>query len=347
MNNRYNDEGILKNNAFDVIRYFAAFSVMFLHYTYYAITMSEQKIGFLRVIRRITEFFPGVVILFALSGFLISASFERCKTKKEFFMKRIFRLYPELWACTLVNLIIIILLSREKLDKSIILWLFTQIFGIANTPSCLKDFATGSVNGALWTIFTEVQLYIFLGIIYNWTKKIKRGGWYVLLTTAAVVNLICNYLAVNMGGSVAKIIERIFLPYLIWFLIGVFCYQNREWVIPIIKKYLWIFCLVFVLNQIFHICDYGYYEDIITGITLPLITIGLAYTLPAVRMKRDISYGLFLYHWIVLNVMVYFDIFNNIPWYLCGIIFIIITIMLARLSREMVGNKIKKFIFRV
>ena len=31
---------------------------------------------------------------------------------------------------------------------------------------------------------------------------------------------------------------------------------------------------MFVLNQIFHICDYGYYEDIITGITLPFISYG-------------------------------------------------------------------------
>ena len=60
------------------------------------------------------------------------------------------------------------------MDKSIFIWLLTQIFGIAYTPSCLKDFATGSVNGALWTIFTELQLYIILGIVYNWIKKFDK-----------------------------------------------------------------------------------------------------------------------------------------------------------------------------
>ena len=93
ISNKSRDE-YLKNNAFDVLRYFSVFSVMLLHYTYYAITMSEQTIDFLRVIRRITEFFPGVVILFSLSGFLISASFERCKTKKEFVKKKSISLIP-------------------------------------------------------------------------------------------------------------------------------------------------------------------------------------------------------------------------------------------------------------
>ena len=91
-------------------------------------------------------------------------SFERCITKKEFFIKRIFRLYPELWLCTLVNLILLFLFVRESLDGSLWLWVLTQIVGIANTPSCLSEFATGSVNGALWTIFTEIQLYLVLGI---------------------------------------------------------------------------------------------------------------------------------------------------------------------------------------
>ena len=72
-------------------------------------------------------------------------------------------MYPELWICTIVNLIVVCLLVPYLLDKSIIVWLFTQIFGIANTPACLNDFATGSINGALWTIFTEVQLYFVLG----------------------------------------------------------------------------------------------------------------------------------------------------------------------------------------
>ena len=329
ISNKSRDE-YLKNNAFDVLRYFSVFSVMLLHYTYYAITMSEQRIDFLRVIRRITEFFPGVVILFSLSGFLISASFERCKTKKEFVKKRVFRLYPELWLCTLINSVIILFLAREKLDNSFIVWIITQIFG------------TGSVNGALWTIFTEVQLYVILGITYNWTKKLKQKGWCFLLVLVAIANLVCNYVSQVMGGGVAKIIERLFLPYTIWFMIGVFCYQKREKVIPLLKKYVWIILLIFAINQGFSICSFGYYEDIVTGITLSFATIGLAYTLPSVRMKYDISYGIFLYHWIIINIMVHLDIFSKMSWAVCGVFFIIATFVLSYASKVCVNHLLKK-----
>lgn len=329
----------LENNAFDVIRYFAAFSVMLLHYTYYAMELSGQKTGILRGIRTVTEIFPGVVILFSLSGFLISASFERCKTKKEFFVKRIFRLYPELWLCTVVNLIVVFILVREKLDGSIWIWICTQVVGIANTPSCLKDFATGSINGSLWTIFTEVQLYVVLGIMYPWLKKLKKNGWIILLSGSIGFNLVCKYITDHMSGFVDKMVERVFLPYLVWFLIGVFCYQNREWIVPALKKYVWIPVLIFAINQGFHFYSYGYYEDIITGITLPFIVIGLAYMLPTIRIKCDLSYGMFLYHWIVLNVMVHFNVFGYMPWPICVIIFVSVTILTAWLSWYLVKKR--------
>lgn len=151
------------NNCFDLIRLWAAFSVMFLHYTGFALKLSDSGLWFMHLLRRIVSFFPGVVILFSMSGYLIAASYERSKNRKEFFIKRVIRMYPELWVCTIVNLIVVCISAHQLLDKSIIVWLVTQIFGIANTPSCLKSFATGSINGALWTVFTEIQLYFVLG----------------------------------------------------------------------------------------------------------------------------------------------------------------------------------------
>lgn len=124
-------------------------------------------------LRKTSEFFPGVIVLFTVSGFLISDSMERSKTKGEFLKKRVLRLYPELWLCTMVNIVVLLIIASEYLDGSILLWLATQIIGIANTPSCLDGFATGSVNGALWTIFVEIQLYLLICFGYDFLKKLK------------------------------------------------------------------------------------------------------------------------------------------------------------------------------
>ena len=193
---------VFKDNAFDFIRYWAAIAVMLGHFVWKAASYVQGDV-ILYSIGRVSNFFPGVVILFAMSGFLISASFERSKGKKEFFTKRVLRMYPELWVCTIANLVVVCLLAYKLLDKSILIWLGTQVFGIAYTPSCLKNFATGSVNGALWTIFTELQLYIVLGIVYNSIKEFDTKKWIGLLGFFAVCNVLADFISNNSGGAVA------------------------------------------------------------------------------------------------------------------------------------------------
>ena len=264
---------IFKDNAFDLIRYWAAITVMLGHFVWKTAPYVKDNM-LLNIISRVSMFFPGVVILFSMSGFLVSASIERSKNKKEFFAKRVLRMYPELWVCTIVNFLIVCLLAYKLLDKSIFVWILTQIFGIAYTPSCLKDFATGSVNGALWTIFTELQLYIILGIVYNWIKKFDTKKWIVLLGFLAACNVLADFVSSSSDGVVAKIIERFFLTYALWFFIGVFCYVKRERMISLLKKMVVPLLFLYVICKLLPIDIPGYYSNIAVGILLPLIVIG-------------------------------------------------------------------------
>ena len=298
----------MDKNAFDVLRIFSAVQVMLLHFNafFYQYNSAENF-----KYREIVRMFPGVVILFSLSGFLITASCERSTSRREFFRKRILRLYPPLWLCTVINLIVLFLLGQNLMDKSILLWICTQIVGIANTPSALKDFATGSINGALWTVFAQIQLYVVLAFTYRRLKKMTSVGWGIL----GFILLLCNlgaYCLQNIGHDIiSKIIERLFLPYALWFFIGVFLYIHREVWIPRLKKIVWPLLILFVLYKRSYIQIIGYYTDIITSICLPFITIGLAFKLGNIRIKPDLSYHMFLYHWIVLNILVYYECFKT------------------------------------
>ena len=173
---------------------------------------------------------------------------------------------------------VVCLLAYKLLDKSIFVWLGTQIFGIAYTPSCLKDFATGSVNGALWTIFTELQFYIALGIVYNWIKKFETKKWVVLLLLLAICNLVADFVASNFGSAVGKIIERFFLTYALWFFIGVFCYVKKDRMIPLLKKWVIPLVLLYVLCKLLPLKIPGYYSNIAIGVPLPLIVGGVLLT---------------------------------------------------------------------
>lgn len=300
----------MNKNAFDVLRIFSALQVMLLHFN--AFFYKYNSAGHYRY-REIVKMFPGVVILFSLSGFLIAASYENSSSTREFFQKRILRIYPPLWLCTIVNLIVLVFLGQNIFNRSILFWICTQIIGVANTPSTLKDFATGSINGALWTVFTEIQLYVVLAFTYRKLKKMPALGWGILGTVLLSCNLIAYFLQ-DIGYVIPKLIERCFLPYALWFFIGVYLYIHRERLIFTPSRRnrgVWLLLILFILYKSSHIQTIGYYTDIVTSICLPFISIGLAYQLGDIRIRPDLSYHLFLYHWIVLNILVYYDCFST------------------------------------
>lgn len=338
-----------EKNGFDLIRYLAAISVMMLHYASYSMILSDQAGVFMDKVRYTALLFPGVVMLFALSGFLAPASMERAGTGKVFYRRRFFRIYPELWGCTLVNLVVVGVLVPELLDGTIVFWLGTQVFGIANTPSCLKPFATGSINGPLWTIFIEVQFYLLMGLFYQILKRLKNYQWVLLLAGCAAGNLLCEAMAGHWGGIVSKVIERFFLPYALWFLIGVLCYQKRQRLLFILQRAFLPLLAVYLLLARLPVTVPGYYTNMTIGILLPFLVIGCGYLLPGFRLRCDLSYEMFLYHWIVLNVIVHFDLLNRLPWYVCLAVFFFATIVLSWLSwqfvrkpAERLGKKLKK-----
>lgn len=249
--------------------------------------------------------------------------------------------------CTFVNFIVIVIFARQQLDKSIVVWLGTQIFGIAYTPRCLNGFATGSVNGALWTIFVEIQLYIVLGIVYSKLQKMNAKKWLVFLGVLSIINIAADCFTQTMNGLVPKLIERTFIPYAIWFFIGVACYKYREKILPNLKRWVVLLMIIYTVVCFIPTQIWGYYANIVVGILCPLIVIGGGYSLTAIRFKCDITYGMFLYHWIVLNVMVYLDLMNTLPWSFSLLIYLTITLLVAWLSWYFVGKRSRILIIKM
>lgn len=140
------------------------------------------------------------------------------------------------------------------------------------------------------------------------------------------------------GGGVSKIIERLFVPYAIWFLIGVYCYIFRDTIIPKIKKWWVLLLIVYTVVMVMKPELPGYYTNIFISLTCPFIVIGASYALPSIRIKVDITYGIFLYHWIILNIIVHLRLFERLSVVMCELIFITMTIIVATLSRMIIGN---------
>ena len=181
-----------KNNAFGLLRYYAAFCVMYLHFTGYMRTLIPNEFGKITAFRSIVDFYQPTIILFSISGFLISASLERSGLDiKSFVTKRVLRIFPDLWISMIVYLIVLFTIVPDYFDISVVRWGFIQGIGFAYTPSCMKGFATGSINGPLWFVTVLLQLYVMVFVFKFITQN---SSSVTLYTIVCVVLTIFNYL---------------------------------------------------------------------------------------------------------------------------------------------------------
>ena len=90
-------------NAFDLIRLLAALQVLFGHiYIHYELkNVSDVFYPLLTI----SQYFPGrgVIVFFAVSGFLAMGSIEKARGLKEYAKKKFLRIYPELIVCFILN----------------------------------------------------------------------------------------------------------------------------------------------------------------------------------------------------------------------------------------------------
>ena len=299
-----------KQNNFDLLRILAALQVLLLHSIKHLELNAPHWMA-------VFSYFPGVTMFFVMSGFLISASYERNSDLRNYFRNRALRIYPALWVCIVISVIVISAITGiSVLNRQALPWFISQLAGIIYTPGFLSNYGFGSYNGSLWTIPIELQFYCILPIVYwmviSFTEKesIKNS----LIFAVFCISLIMGYeILVNFSKSdirletkVDKLLRYTFLPHIYMFFWGVLLQR--------IKVYRWKFIngkgLILVVAYIvfrYFVPDTPVFS-IAGKLFLGVVVISLAYTLPTLSHKllrgNDISYGVYIYHCLILGVFV-------------------------------------------
>lgn len=201
------------------------------------------------------------------------------------------------------------------------------------TPDCLRAYGCGTPNGALWTVGVMVQCYLVIYVLHRALHNKKRIYFLLVLLTGMAVNIAAVPLKGILPEMIYKLFTQTFLPYIWLFVVGAIMCEYFDPIILCLKKY-WGLCLVLLLivsvsgieNNI------GIY-GIVQSIMLGCIMIGFGYSVK-IKMKYDFSYGIFIYHMVVINFMVQLGAYGS--WY-----FIVIalagTVILAVLSYKTIG----------
>lgn len=319
-----------RHNNFDLIRLLAAAQVVVAHAIGHT-DLQNQLPVWGRQLFDALMLIPGVPVFFVISGFLITKSYEKNPADLGgYFWRRGLRIFPALWVClffTLVTLGSFGFLGMDfVLSKTFIAWLAGQVsFFQFYNPEHFREFGIGVANGALWTITVELQFYVFIPILYFLTgragsgRKLSRGIMTALFLTSFGLYCVMDDKVNGPGGFKGapiqfKLLHVTLIPHLWMFMLGILIHRKFASLEPWLEgKFLYYMAGfgLFMTLQCALIEDRTvpfYLAYLPSRILLALATIAGAFSFRWVseRLLRgtDISYGIYIYHSVVINVMV-------------------------------------------
>lgn len=326
---------IPKINNFDLIRFLAAFQVVYGH-SFSHLGINNAAIDFFY---SFLKYFPGVPVFFTVSGFLIFWAFDRNPNIKQYALNRVLRLYPALYVCLTITIILLLYNSSGNLlnNQTFYTWLVAQLTVFQfYTPDILRFWGVGTPNGSLWTIAVEVQYYILVPLVFLIMRKMKK--WLVLLSLI-LASILANF---TLNAMPENIIQKLafvsIIPYLFNFLIGSVFYifwnklgnlvQNNfyKWLLAYVA-YILIFDVMFEFNLTsYHITNIF---QPISMVILSCLVLSFAFSMNTLSEKvlkhNDISYGIYIYHMLVVNTLLSMGISKSLTSFV--IVFVVTTIL--------------------
>lgn len=334
--NEKSEELLKKENCFDFIRYFFTISIFIGHFYELA---NINKTWFISGA-------TGVKAFFIISGFLIFYSHIQKQNIKYYIKKRIRRILPPyilvIILCVLAGIFLTELsfknyISSKETYKYLIANLSFLNFIQPNLPGVFESNPISAVNGSLWTMKVEVMFYTSVPLIFLFMKKINKI-W--ILLSIFIFTISYEYyftmLYEQTNNNIYLLIRKQIGSQLIYFYSGTFILLYFDKFI----KYLKCFFLIAVIIYFYQ--NYNILFSIFEPLALATILIGIAYNLKYLNFLRkydNISYGMYLYHYPIIQTIIYYDI-QNLNIYLAFFLAFILTILVSILSWKFVEKPI-------
>lgn len=260
-----------------------------------------------------------VCAFFVISGFLVSSSFANSASPSEYFSRRLRRVLPAyvsvVLLCGVAGSVFSGLSSGDYFSLPLLHYLGANLFFLnfiqPFLPGVFAANASQAVNGALWTIRFELLFYLIIPLIFLLTKKIRRG---FVFSLAIVLPLILRILSVRslQGQPENQLAVSLsyYLPILfVAFVSGVFLY----FYFGEFKQHAPLFLVIAVAGYVMaKISDL----PMLSPFFLSVIVIYLACSFPYLGNAGyfgDLSYGIYIWHFPVLQTMIAEGFFKGNP----------------------------------
>jgi peptidoglycan/LPS O-acetylase OafA/YrhL len=304
-----------RGNNLDPLRLIAALSVVVSHAWPLALGMGAAE-----PLQDLTGRSLGgwaVVLFFFLSGFLIIQSAERRSTAA-FWSARARRILPGLAVALLVSLGLAMVsgATPNAMEAARYVLRGLSLAGLEHqlTGAYAANPYPHVVNGPLWSLQHEVAAYVVCFAAVR--LRLLRSVIGTLVFLAASVGLVI--LAPMLPGKLAT-----FAPLFLAFALGMAAWRLRDFV-PMNPLYLIVSLAAAVLAK-------GTVTgDILATLAFCHAVLLAAYRLPALELKEDISYGVYIYGWPVAQMLI--TLLPGITPFELAVLSIVCTLPIARAS---------------
>jgi peptidoglycan/LPS O-acetylase OafA/YrhL len=308
-----------RTNCFDFLRLFAAATVVVSH------GLEHLQTPFLWAER--WWFRDGVALFFVMSGMLVYRSCARCvetgRPLRQYFMNRFLRVAPGIYLYSIVTPLFLIAIGALSVHalfgRDMLAWFAGNLALVPVVhPHALRGIGVGVINGSLWTIPAEVSFYLVCPILAWIDRRIGRRA-----LLAAVVGLAVTGTLLRWGietyaedAAISKVLMLTFLPYFLFFGLGILFslyWQRLPQSLPI----------ALVCGAIYLAIRYDIggaravvpmpIWRIVWGVPMAYAFVYLGYYGPKILITipqkiGDLSYGVYVWHMVVINVFLYFGV---------------------------------------
>ncbi len=317
-----------KDNNFDNVRMALSLIVFFYH----ALTLSGQNQ--LLEYSSLFDAYFAVKGFFAVSGYLIFQSYLNRVSFFDYFEKRMRRIYPAYLFAIFFCLIIGMLVSKLNLIdffssietiKYILSNLFFLNFIQPNLPQVFESNPLPAINGSLWTIKIEIILYFLVPIIAYLFKRINPLFTYflILFFGSFWVLYFEKISALRFGVEFARQFPAQ-LPYFAFGSLVAAIPQIIFW-LPVIAIF-GVFGLFLIDNYLFRL-----FVEPVCYSALILFACTLSRVKFNVRQFGDLSYGIYLFHFPIIQLFINLGLYRFNP-YLGLLVSFVVTIILSYIS---------------
>ena len=307
-----NIEERLTVNNFDLLRLIFASMVMFFHI---GVLSQAAQLSWLQ--DWISASF-GLQGFFFVSGFLVTMSYDRRRCLRAYSRNRMLRIAPAYVAVVLTCAVAFVLLSRLSWAsyftdpgwRSYVFWnLLLANFVSPDLPGVFEENYKQAVNGSLWTIKIEVAFYCAVPLCAYLCRR--AGLWRVLVV------LFAASLAWRIGfEALARATDSGFWSKLAiqapgqftFFLAGAIAYHRTR--LGLTPPPAWL--------ALGAVAAYGFSDGLLHEAVAPIAVGVFAYwaAIAAPYLGRfgrygDFSYGIYLYHWPVIQTYIAVGVYDS------------------------------------